>query len=69
MQNTLTNRETRIKTKYNEKILNYLKYLNLPHQNGQVSKKQAFETCFLSKYENRAALIILCPANRFSLKF
>ena len=31
MLSTLTNKETRIRTKYNEKILNYLKYLNLPH--------------------------------------
>jgi transposase len=31
MLNRLTNRETRIRTKYNDKILNYLKNLNLPH--------------------------------------
>jgi len=31
MLNTLTNTETRIRTKYNDKILNYLKDLNLPH--------------------------------------
>jgi transposase len=31
MLNTLTNKETRIRTKYNDKILNYLKCLNLPH--------------------------------------
>jgi transposase len=31
MLNKLTDRETRIRTKYNDKILNYLKNLNLPH--------------------------------------
>jgi len=31
MLNKITNKEIRIKTKYNDKILNYLKSLNLPH--------------------------------------
>jgi transposase len=31
MLNKITNKEIRIKTKYNDKILKYLKSLNLPH--------------------------------------